>query len=120
MSQRSIESFLENIRNNRIHTNKEIVYVILKKQSMNLDEMRQYTGMKHQTLTASISNLMDEGLLFQYKDRFYISEPSQIELLQAQRKLERYKKWIKAGEREGFFEQREKQLQTTIEYKCHS
>jgi predicted transcriptional regulator len=103
MSQKSLETFYENIRNNRITTNKEVVYVSLQKHCFNLDELRKYTNMKHQTLTAALSHLMDEGLVFQFNDKFYLSDAGAVETLKAERKLIRYRKWVKAGERENFF-----------------
>lgn len=60
--------------------------------------------MAHQSLTACLSILMDEGLVRQTETGKFLSvAPERYEYYQDQRLKERYEKWKKAGDKQGFF-----------------
>lgn len=74
----------------------------------NIHDMRTQLGMSHQSLTATISVLMDHGLLKAvgdgikikgntYSEFKYVGEDWERELLQHLRKQEKFKQWLAKG-----------------------
>lgn len=108
MSKKSVQTFLEQTRNGNLSTNRHIVYAALKKfeHGADLDTLRDYCPyMPHQSLTAALSVLNDWGVIHQGAGgTYYITAHGKEEYIAAVREMERYKRWKKAGERNGWFE----------------
>jgi DNA-binding HxlR family transcriptional regulator len=104
MTKLSTETFIEQTENGNIKTAKMKVYRFLKVcGECTLDFMRAATGISHQTLTARLSELMDMGIVWQNdRNEFYTTEKHQWPIYSDMRREERYQKWLKAGEKEGF------------------
>jgi DNA-binding transcriptional regulator GbsR (MarR family) len=104
MTKLSTETFIEQTENGNIRTAKVRVYRVLKTHgSSTLDHLRRVMGMSHQTLTARLSELMDMGIVWQNKkNEFYLTKKDTWGFYSGVRREERYQRWLKAGEKEGF------------------
>jgi DNA-binding HxlR family transcriptional regulator len=104
MTKFSTETFIEQTENRNIRTAKVRVYRVLKSHGPStLDHLRRVMGMSHQTLTARLSDLMDMGIVWQDQlNQFYLTPKSSWGYYSSERREERYQRWLKAGEKEGF------------------
>jgi len=105
MSKHSVAQFVKLSQDGTLDTNKAKVYRYVSFYGTNLDVARRHTKMPHQTLTAALSHLMDDGIVRQLPDgRFVSVAVERAEHYAWLRKRERYVRWKKRGEAEGFFE----------------
>ena len=104
MSKHSVDTFIKNVENGNLQSTRAKVYDLLRRRTLNLDELKHYTQMKHQTLTSALSWLADEGLIIMHNKRFYPANADQRGQLKAMRAVDRYNKWVKLGEKEKWFE----------------
>ena len=108
--QPKIQTWLRQIELGNIKSNNAKVLNYLKKQEINsnIHRMRIELNMAHQTLTATISVLMDYGLIKStgdgiiikgntYSELEYVKENWERELLQHMRKKEKYRQWLAKG-----------------------
>lgn len=104
MSKLSNQTFIEQIQNGNLKSKKHIVYSFLKDNGRKtLEQMRRTIPMSHQTLTARLSDLMDEGLVWQDdSNQFFVTEESYWHYYAAKREKERYQKWLKVGKKNGW------------------
>jgi DNA-binding transcriptional regulator GbsR (MarR family) len=104
MSKFSVETFIEQTENGNIRSAKVRVYRVLKIHGHStLDHLRRTMGMSHQTLTARLSELMDMGVVWQSeKNEFYLTKKDMWTFYSDLRTQQRFQKWLKAGEKEGF------------------
>lgn len=61
-----VEALLAQIESGQLKTNnaKTLDYIISKPEGATIQDMRMYLGLKHQTLTSRISDLVDMGLIY--------------------------------------------------------
>ena len=104
MTKLSTETFIEQTQNGNIKSAKARVYRQLKILGpCTLDFLRVSIGMSHQTLTARLSELMDMGIVWQNeRNEFYLTQELLWNHYSGIRREERYQRWLKAGEKEGF------------------
>lgn len=105
-----VETWLEQIRTGAIKSNLTRALKFIADagiEGTSIYEMREALKMSHQSLTATVSMLADEGLLFeagqfQVKNSWYTiyvyvsNENVRIDLAQ-NRKIEKYKQWVNRG-----------------------
>ena len=105
-----IQTWLRQIELGNIKSNnaKVLHYLKNKETFSNIHQMRTELKMAHQTLTATISVLMDYGLIKSigdgivirgntYSELEYVKEDWEREILQHMRKKEKYKQWLAKG-----------------------
>lgn len=105
-----VETWLEQIRTGAIKSN--IVRVLKHIQDAGVHgtsiyDMRETLGMTHQSLTAVVSMLADEGLLFEagvfqvktswYTIYVYVSNEESRKEIARKRKAEKYHQWLQRG-----------------------
>jgi hypothetical protein len=75
----------------------------------NVDELRTELKMPHQTLTAILSTIQDEGLVKSYGEvvnggtayqKLSYAQPHEREELIKQRRIEKFQQWVKRGKEE--------------------
>jgi DNA-binding MarR family transcriptional regulator len=111
MSKKSIEAFREAAQSGLIKTTEQRIYVALYENGpMNLQELRKDArtcNIKHQTLTAVLSTMQDEGWIYQQDEsgkwRIVWTLDEQAMAIEQRRKA-RFIKWWSVGLRENFFE----------------
>lgn len=103
MSERSIQTFVDSVRNGQLQTTRAKVYRVLQNRTMNLEDLKFHLNIKHQSLTSALSWLADEGLIIIHNGMFYPSNEDQRTTLKAMRRVDRYNKWVKLGQKEGWF-----------------
>ena len=104
------ETWLEQLRTGAIKSN--IVRVLRYIQDSGIAgtsiyEMRDALGMSHQTLTATISQIADEGLVFEagqfqrgtswYTIYMYVTNENARKEIARKRKQEKFRQWIERG-----------------------
>jgi hypothetical protein len=105
-----IQTWLRQIELGNIKSNHAKVLNYLKKKETfsNIHRMRIELNMAHQSLTATISILMDYGLIKSvgdgvvirgntYSEFMFVKEEWERELLQHMRKKEKFKQWLAKG-----------------------
>jgi hypothetical protein len=104
-----VETWLEQLRTGAIKSNIVRVLAHIKSKDFGTDilAMRKSLGMSHQSLTAVISMLADEGLLmeagiFQHESSWYttyvfVEHPETRKELARKRKREKYVQWLNRG-----------------------
>lgn len=104
-----VETWLEQLRTGAIKSNYVRVLAHIKSKDFGTDilAMRKSLAMSHQSLTAVISILADEGLLmeagiFQHESSWYttyvfVEHPATREELARKRKLEKFAQWLNRG-----------------------
>lgn len=98
MSKHSIDAFLEQVRTGELKNKTQRAYVALSGKSVSLQDLRKQTGIAHQTLTSSLSRLMDMGLVKQKPNgEFLHAETNERGFLSMQREQQRYLRWLKVG-----------------------
>ena len=105
-----VETWLEQIRTGAIKSN--LVRVLKHIQDAGIHgtsiyDMRETLGMSHQSLTATISQLADEGLLFEggqfqvktswYTIYIYVSNEDARKEIAQKRRQEKFMQWIERG-----------------------
>jgi hypothetical protein len=111
MSKKSIEAFREAAQSGLIKTIEQRVYIALYEAGpMDLKGFRSNArtqNIKHQTLTAVLSSMQDEGYLWQQEEtgkwRIIWTLDEQAYAI-AVRRNARFQKWWSVGLRENFFE----------------
>lgn len=99
MSKHSIDTFLEQIRTGELKNKTQRAYVALSGKQVSLQDLRNQTGIAHQTLTSSLSRLMDMGLVKQKPSgEFMHTEQKERGFLAMQREQQRYLRWLKVGQ----------------------
>lgn len=104
MSDHSVKTLLENVKNGCIKNTRARVYATLQNRTLTLNELKERLYMKHQTLTSALSWLADEGLIIMHDGVFYPASEEQRSQLKAMRAVDRYNKWVKIGEKEKWFD----------------
>jgi len=104
MSERSIQTFIANVKNGTLDTTRAKVYALLQNRTLTLEQLKAMTGIKHQTITSALSWLADEGLILYHREVFYPATEEQRVHLKAMRTVDRYNKWVKLGKKEGWFQ----------------
>ena len=103
MSKQSREAFLELVRSGERDTKARQVYMHLSGRRMTTQELRNETGMPHQTLAARVSELMDYGIVEQDDDGyFYHASPDRYTMNATLREQERYLRWLNLGRENGW------------------
>ena len=105
-----VQTWLRQIELGNIKTNHTKVLSYIKRCVMatNIHEMRLHLGMPHQTLTATLSVLMDYGLIKSvgegvvikgntYSELKFVYDEEERKILEAERKLEKFRQWIVKG-----------------------
>jgi hypothetical protein len=105
-----VETWLEQIRTGAIKSN--LVRVLKHIQDAGIHgtsiyDMRETLGMSHQSLTATISQLADEGLLFEagqfqvktswYTIYIYVSNENARKEIAQKRRQEKFMQWLERG-----------------------
>lgn len=105
MTQKSLETFLREVRSGRLDTNRHIVFIKIRQLGgANLDTLRNSMRMPHQSLTAALSKLNDMGLIYQdVSGQYQITSYDDVERVAHQRDRQRFEKWKKVGEKNGWF-----------------
>lgn len=109
-SEAKVQAWLRQIETGKIKTNVVRCLAYIKSNPYTtIYEMRTALGMPHQTLTATISLLMDEGaLMFQgerqqnnewYSALIYVSDQNTRQYIRNQRERDKFVLWLKQGER---------------------
>lgn len=115
MSKQSFHAYIDQVVSGKLKTNRDKIYYALNAGSCNLDQLRNRLPIAHQTLTAAISHLMDDGLVYQDDQGvFHVSDITEIYKHAHDRKVTKYEKWYRLGEKNGYFDMREEQM--TIEF----
>ena len=112
MSKKSIEAFREAAQSGLIKTTEQRIYGALYENGpMDLQGLRKdarTSNIKHQTLTAVLSTMQDEGLIYQQDEsgkwRIVWTLDEQAMAIE-QRRKSRFLKWWAVGNRENFFEE---------------
>ena len=112
MSVRSHEAFLEQIRSGKRKTVSQLLYSFIDyyvnthNEKIDLPEMLNSCEYPHQTVTARLSELCDMGVIYE-DDNGYFNITPEDKILQyaAKRDDEKYRKWKKLGEKNGWFNQ---------------
>ena len=105
------ETYLHQLKNGNIHgTNMEILDLLSRDRRMTKDDIMERTGRKHQSITASLSNLQDLGLVYGVKlvkekhrslTVYAFTRDPQLQLdLSRKRHLEKFDQWLKRGQEE--------------------
>lgn len=110
-----VKNWLKQLNNGVVKSNTtKIIYQIhfhtyKGKGYTNVDELRKELKMAHQTLTASLSNIQDEGLIKTWGEivlegnsyqKISYAYPEEREKLVRQRRIEKLYQWIKRGKEE--------------------
>lgn len=107
----SKQTWLANIANGKIKSNTEVVLATIIDQTdtggVDLLKLRVLTGIQHQTLTACLSKLHDEGLIkiidvVEFMDNYYsvyvfVADPVEQKQLAHDREKEKILNWLKQG-----------------------
>lgn len=105
-----VETWLEQIRTGAIKSNLTRVLKHIQDAGMHgtsIYSMREELGMSHQSLTATISQLADEGLLFEagqfqvktswYTIYIFVSNVDARKEIASKRKREKFEQWLERG-----------------------
>lgn len=104
MSNLSIQAYIKAMNDPRMVTKKAHIYRALL-LPLTLNELKAATKISHQTLTARLSELMDEGLVFEAQSgKFHQTDIEMVEMAANARANYRYEKWVKLGNDNGYFE----------------
>lgn len=112
MSKKSIQAYREAAQSGKIKTTEQRIYAALYEAGpLDLHGFRRHPrtqSIKHQTLTAVLSAMQDEGLIFQQDEsgnwRIVWTLQEQAEAIEQRRKT-RFLKWWAVGNRENFFKE---------------
>jgi hypothetical protein len=107
MSKKSIEAYRNAVATGLPKTIAEKIYLQLSLGPMNLEALKVNTRIKHQTLTATLSTMQDDGVIHQNEAgiwRMVWLETERKKYAELRRKT-RFLKWLRLGESEGFFEE---------------
>ena len=105
MSIQSRDAFIKQIQSGEYLSKQAKVYRALTLGPRNLDDLRSTLGIAHQTLTSALSRLMDMGVVGQWDSgAFYRSNPEAWDKLAKKREDERYARWRKIGEDNGWLQ----------------
>jgi predicted transcriptional regulator len=107
----SLNAYIKQIQSGELKTKKLRVIKSLQESPKTIEHFRNKEGMSHQSVTAVLSNLCDEGLVRMSSsadDKFSLfslvdSEESQM-ILAKQRFIEKRELFIARGMKEGFLE----------------
>jgi DNA-binding transcriptional ArsR family regulator len=105
-----VETWLEQIRIGAVKSNITRVLKYVQDSGIagtSIYEMRDALGMSHQTLTATISQIADEGLVFEagqfqinsswYTIYMYVANENARKEIAHKRKQEKFRQWIERG-----------------------
>ncbi len=108
MSKQSIEAYRNAIATGLPKTIAQKIYAQLHERGgMNLADLTGATKIRHQTLTATLSTMQDEGVIHQNEAgvwRIVWLETERKKYAEMRRKT-RFMKWVRLGESEGFFDE---------------
>jgi predicted transcriptional regulator len=105
MSKQSVAAYIEQVKSGKLKSTKDKLYYALSASPHNLDQLRNRLRIKHQTLTSSLSRLMDDGLVSQDdKGVFFVTPLNQIAEEKESRYQEKVSKWIKQGRDNGYWD----------------
>ena len=116
MTQAQRQAFIDQCETGKMSTRRHQVYkVILERKYINLDDICQALGdVRMATVSGRVSELLDTGLIKEWKSPNVISpqgqsifkpvhDPEEQQRLSHERTRERYEKWVKLGQNEGYF-----------------
>ena len=75
--------------------------------ALTLDEVKKRLNLKHQTASSILSILFDEGVVFQdVSGRYHHTPEDRVQDIVHLREVEKFNKWRKKGEENGWFLQK--------------
>ena len=107
-----VKNWINQLENGNIKTNTtKILYAICKhtyrgKGYTNVDELRTELNLPHQTLTAILSMVQDEGMIVMFGEveinkskyqKISYAKPSERESLIYNRRIDKFNQWLKRG-----------------------
>jgi predicted HTH transcriptional regulator len=105
MTHAKYNAFIKGLESGKFETDKLRIYKLLEKEPMTLD-MLVLRGIKKETASARISDLMDLGVVkaIGQKISFFqvVKDEKEIKELRRNRSRESYLKWLKKGESNGW------------------
>lgn len=108
MSKHSIEAYI-NIQD-KIRPQERRIIELLVRGKHNLRQVCKVLAMATQTVSARLSELHDKGYVTQDSEGYYsLTSPDNIQAVKARRDYDRFMKWRKLGEREGYFKRIEQE-----------
>ena len=107
MTRAQLQAFIDGCESGSIATKRAAVYNLTRRARFSLDALQTYLpNMRMATISGRVSELLDMGLLREWKAGVFepVVDVEEAVRLSEERSRAKYEKWVKLGQREGYFE----------------
>jgi hypothetical protein len=121
MTKASREAFLRGIKNGNITTDRQRVYLYIKRYGQsNMPTLEKYLSKSFNEFSGRLTELANMGLIKEIKTNRYtiyriVSDEKEQERLAEEREYQRFLKWIKLGHRNDYFQKHLEQIKMMAE-----